>query len=280
MVYPFKEEVKVNEYFSVTADETKDISKKEQMSIVVRYYYDGLVQESFLGFSEAKHLDARSLANMIISCLEKFGLEYRENLVGQGYDGASVMSGSCSGVQARIKKVAKYAFYVHCNAHCLNLVLVDCVKKVPEAGEFFTLLQQLYVFMSGSVHQRWLERQTEMFSGPPRELPCLSDTRWACRYTACRNLLDRLSVVMTVLDEISNEPDSDRGVKARGLLCQIDLNFIGLLVVFRKVLGDTKYLSDLLQSPNTDLLRAVDLIEVLRQTFNEEHNEENHFDEL
>lgn len=131
------------------ADETKDISKKEQMSIILQYYYDGVVRESFLGFSEAKHLDAGSLANMI-SCLEKFGLEYRENLVGQGYDGASVMRGNCSGVQARIKKVAKYVFYVHCNVHCLNLVVVDCVKKVPEAGEFFTLLQQLYVFTSGS----------------------------------------------------------------------------------------------------------------------------------
>lgn len=82
-------EVKVSEYFSV---ETKDMSKKEQMSVVLRYYYDGVVRESFLGFSEAKHLD--------VSCLEKFGLKYRENLVGQGYDGASVMSGNCFGVQA------------------------------------------------------------------------------------------------------------------------------------------------------------------------------------
>ncbi|KAF3834434.1 hypothetical protein F7725_025638 [Dissostichus mawsoni] len=56
------------------------------------------------------------------------------------YDGASVMSGKHSGVQARIKEVEKQAFYVHCNAHSLNLVLVDT---------------GLYVFMSGSyVHTR------------------------------------------------------------------------------------------------------------------------------
>ena len=236
------DEVKASKYFSVMADETKDISKKEQMSIVLRYYYDGAVRESFLGFSEAKHLDAGSLASMIIACLTKFGLEYRENLVGQGYDGASVMSGTCSGVQTRIKKEAKHAFYVHCNAHCLNLVLVDCVKKVPEAGEFFSLLQHLYVFMSGSyVHEKWLQKQTEMFQGPPRELPSLSDTRWACRYTACRNIMDRLTAVLTVLDDVANESDSERAVKARGLFHQIDLNFIGLLTVFRTVLGETKH---------------------------------------
>lgn len=135
-------EVKSSQYSSVTSDETKDLSKREQLSIVLRYYYEGAIRESFLGFWEVEHLDASSLANKIISSLEQYGLEHKENLVGQGYDGAAVMSGRCSGVQARVKQVAKYAFYVHCNAHCLNLVIVDSVKKVPEAGEFFTLLQQ------------------------------------------------------------------------------------------------------------------------------------------
>lgn len=66
-------EVKASEYFSVTADETKDVSKKEQMSMVLRYYYDGVVWESFLGYWEAEHSDAGSLANKIISCLENMG---------------------------------------------------------------------------------------------------------------------------------------------------------------------------------------------------------------
>lgn len=122
------------------------------------------------------------------------------------------MSGQCSGVQTRVKQVAKYAFYVHCNAHCLNLVIVDCIKKVPEAGEFFTLLQQLYEFLSASyVHQKWMEVQAEMFSGPPREIQSLSDTRWACRGIACRNLFERLSAVLKVLDD--NEVDPERNVR-------------------------------------------------------------------
>lgn len=52
------------------------------------------------------------------------------------------MSGKHSGVAARIKTDAKHAVYVHCNAHCLNLVLVDTVKAVPEADCFFSLLQK------------------------------------------------------------------------------------------------------------------------------------------
>lgn len=204
---------------------------------------------------------------MIINCLERHGLEYRTNLVGQGYDGAAVMSGKRSGVCTRIQDVAKYAFYVHCNAHCLNLVIVDSVKSVSEADCFFSLLQKLHCFMSGSyVHTKWLEIQREMYGGQSREIPRLSDTRWACRYAACHNLLDRLPAVLRVLQEIGLESNGDRAVDARGLLGQIDLNFIGLLVTFNKVLGQSKFLSDILQSPSLDLAAAVSLVDALLDT--------------
>ncbi len=105
----------------------------------------------------AERFDAAELTERIIHILERYGLGYRSNLVGQAYDGASVMSGKHSGVQFRIKEVVKQAFFVHCNAHCLNLVLVDTVKAVPQAICFFTVLQRLYSFMSGSyVHNKWL----------------------------------------------------------------------------------------------------------------------------
>lgn len=148
-------EVAQSEAFSIMVDETKDISKKEQMSFVVRYYYNGSILESFLAFEAAERLDAASLSQKITQLMQKYGLDYRNHLVGQAYDGASVMSGKNTGVQARIKAEAPLAFYVHCNAHCLNLVLVDTVKCLNEADCFFSLLQRLYVFVSGShVHQK------------------------------------------------------------------------------------------------------------------------------
>uniref|UniRef100_A0A8C2HB86 Uncharacterized protein n=1 Tax=Cyprinus carpio TaxID=7962 RepID=A0A8C2HB86_CYPCA len=164
------QEVNESEVFSVITDETKDLKKKEQFSLVLRYYYNGAVHESFLDFQQATRLDAEGIKDKIIHCFERYGLEYRSNLVGQGYDGASVMSGKHSGVAARIKTDAKHAVYVmYCNAVC-----------------FFALLQKLYVYMCGPyVQQKWLDVQREMYEGQPRELLKLSDTRWACRYLAC-----------------------------------------------------------------------------------------------
>lgn len=116
------------------------------------------MHESFLHFQKADSLDSAGLTEKIINCLERYGLDYRSNLVGQRYDGASILSGKHAGVSAWIKTVAKHAFYVHSNAHCLNLVLVDTVKSVPETSCLFSLLAKLYVFMSGSyVHHKWLE---------------------------------------------------------------------------------------------------------------------------
>lgn len=207
-------------------------------------------------------------------------MEYKEQLVGQGYDGASVMSGRHNGVSERIKSVAQQAFYVHCDAHCLNLVIVDTVKAVPEASCFFSLMQCLYTFLSGSyVHQKWQDIQRAMFQGQPRELPRLSDVRWACRFHACRNLMDRLPAVLRVLHDIDDENSGDRCVEACGLRGQIDLNFIGLLVIFLRILGDTKFLSDMLQSSSLDLARAVDLIEALQDTF-EQYRDDVFFGEL
>lgn len=78
-------EVKSSEQFSVMVDETKRHEQKGTNVFVVRYYYNGILRENFLEFQEVEGLDAASLTEKIISSLEKHGLEYRENLVGQGY---------------------------------------------------------------------------------------------------------------------------------------------------------------------------------------------------
>lgn len=72
------QEVKESGQFSVIVDETKDVQKKEQRSIVLRYCYHGLIYESFLEFQEAEKLDVAGLTEKISGCLEKHGLEYKK----------------------------------------------------------------------------------------------------------------------------------------------------------------------------------------------------------
>ncbi|XP_076358927.1 E3 SUMO-protein ligase ZBED1-like [Tachypleus tridentatus] len=67
---------------------------------------------------------------------------------GRCYDGAAVMSGHISDIQERFRREVSQAMYVHCYAHMLNIVLVDCVHNVQAAAEFFVTIQKLYKFFS------------------------------------------------------------------------------------------------------------------------------------
>uniref|UniRef100_A0A671X5W5 HAT C-terminal dimerisation domain-containing protein n=1 Tax=Sparus aurata TaxID=8175 RepID=A0A671X5W5_SPAAU len=125
----------------------------------------------------------------------------------------------------------------------------------------------------------WLNTQKEMHAGAPRELQRLSDTRWACRHTACRTVLERLPAITRVLEEDAAENHGDRSIDARDLLTQIDLQFIGLLVTCTKVFGEAQSLSDILQSPSLDLCSAVDLVEALVQSF-QDYRDESYFERL
>ena len=106
------------------------LSKQEQLAIVVRYIDPDsiLIVERFLTYIVATNLTAESLSKYILDTLQLYNLDVKM-IVLQGYDGASVMSGVCNGVQKRIRDVAPQALYVHCHAHCSTCRL--CEKQLP-----------------------------------------------------------------------------------------------------------------------------------------------------
>ena len=67
------------------ADETKYLSKQEQLAIVLRYLdKEGTINERFLTFVQAASLNAESLSNYLIELLEDNGLDLTY-IVSQGY---------------------------------------------------------------------------------------------------------------------------------------------------------------------------------------------------
>ena len=80
---------------------------------------NNLRKEKLIPNGTAEHL-TEVIPDVLIRC--NLDLTYCR---GQGYDGASSMAGHLSGVAARIKSLSAKAFYVHCNAHSLDLALQD-----------------------------------------------------------------------------------------------------------------------------------------------------------
>lgn len=113
------ENVKNAGVYSVIMDETQDMKKHEQVSIVLRYCDTQLnVFESFIGFYRTDKMDGESLSNLLKHTLLTLGLKI-ENIRGQCYDGAASMRGSYSGVAKRIKDENKLA---------LCTLLCSCTK--------------------------------------------------------------------------------------------------------------------------------------------------------
>ncbi len=266
-------------YFSIMADETKDLSKQEQLAIVVRYVdiRSCTIYERFVTYLHAKSLDASSLSSYILSVIEENRLDIKGGLVSQCYDGASVMSGKYTGVQQRIRDVAPQATYIHCHAHILNLVLVDCAKNVSEADEFFQLLQALYVFISSSkAHVIYTSKQCELHSDKPvHQMKRLSDTRWSCRYAAVDTVCCTYDSILACLESIVDGDDRSKAIEANGILLQIRTHkFLFLLVVFWRLLSCTKMLSDSLQGKDMDMSKAAELVSATIETLLEFRNDD------
>ncbi|XP_069465605.1 zinc finger MYM-type protein 1-like [Ambystoma mexicanum] len=152
-------------FFTLIADSTTDISHVDQMAILVRYVHidreknNVTINESFLSFIDIQQADAAALCSRIVNVLfGDYGLN-RNYLCGQGYDGASVMSGARGGLQAKIKDYLGdhlYAPYIHCPAHQINLVLVHAAENraSPTTKCFFAVIQSVYTYFAFS-NRRW-----------------------------------------------------------------------------------------------------------------------------
>ena len=96
--------MKKSQFYSIMADESADVSSKEELSICGRWVEDGKAVEHFLDIVRAREVDAQSLTQYLLEFLQGKGLDVRK-MRGLGFDGAITMSGAKSGVQVTILNI-------------------------------------------------------------------------------------------------------------------------------------------------------------------------------
>ena len=69
----------------VVADESRDVSGKEQLSIVLRYTKSDKVLGSFTGFVEMSSVSAESISAAILAHLSRIGVDF-ESLSDKGME--------------------------------------------------------------------------------------------------------------------------------------------------------------------------------------------------
>jgi Domain of unknown function (DUF4371) len=166
-----QKEIAESSFVAVQSDDTSDIACKSQCVIVLRYMKGNLPRERFLKFVEVHDRTGAGLASIIRENIEIFGL--KDKLIAQTYDGAAAMSGNANGVQKIRQETYKYAIFIHCYAHQLNLVVKKMCSSVTDLNFFFANLTVFSQFFKKSPKKSDLLEEEES-----RRIPRAVPTRW------------------------------------------------------------------------------------------------------
>ncbi|KAJ1691971.1 hypothetical protein LUZ63_016126 [Rhynchospora breviuscula] len=270
------------ELFSVLVDESRDISCKEQMAVVLRFVSkQGMIVERFLAIVRVSETTSMSLKVSLEELFCKHGLSF-SRLRGQGYDGASNMRDEFNRLKALILKENSCAYYVHCFAHQLQLVLVAIAEKHKCIATLFTYLSNLQSTAGASCQRRDKlreERTAEIqealkdgdlsigtCSNQETSLARPGTTRWSSHYRSLTNLTILFGAVMSVLEDIlENAKDAYNRGNASSLLDSLaTFEFVFSCLFMKNVLAITHELSQALQKKEQEIINAVDLVVVAK----------------
>ncbi|XP_075091691.1 uncharacterized protein LOC142171880 [Nicotiana tabacum] len=271
------------DFFGILADESKDISHKEQMALVLRYVNkNGEVVKRFVGLVHVSDTSACSLKEAIYSLLSYHSLS-TSKMRGQDYDRASNMKGEINGLKTLIMKDSSSAYYIHCFTHQLQSTLVVIAKKHLDVEDFFDHVTNMLNVVGGSFKRRDLLRHhqveeleqllesgeviTRQELNQERGLQRPGDTRWGSHFKILDNFIAILSSIVRVLKLIEYEGStSHERNQAEYLLGKIrTYKFIFMLHLMVKVLAMSNELSNILQKKDQDIINAVVFLDITKK---------------
>ncbi|GFV55748.1 zinc finger MYM-type protein 1 [Trichonephila clavipes] len=250
--------VKQAKYYVFLLDCTRDVSRIEQMSIILRFCNSstGAIEEHFVGFIAFAETTGEYITNSILQKLERNGLDI-ENCRGQGYDNDANMVGINKGVRTRILNINPRAFFTPCGCHSWNLLLIDAANSSATTKTFFGFINKIYVLFSKS-SKRWDTVKIKL----KLTLKPLSETRWESRIGAVKAIFLQFDDVIECVNELKNKSDDSETLSE----CDAVLNemfsfgFIVAIHVWYEVLLRVNNISKLWQSVQVDLKVAIDTL--------------------
>lgn len=257
-------DAKMASAYSIMADETADISGKEQLSTGIRFYDKNkdIIREEFLGFSELNAMDAQTISTAIDHFFQSCELESNK-CVGQGYDGCSAMAGKDAGVQALIQAKYSKALFFHCASHRLNLVVND-LNSVSEVRNTISTIRDIITFFRESVLRRKYIPN----------IPAFCETRWSQKHRSISVFKTHFVKVVTALDTLSIEGNAKTRSSAFQLHAAATKSvFIICTSIIAKYSAILEPVVNVLQSKSLDLFKCTNHIEKILSIISQHRND-------
>ncbi|XP_042466059.1 zinc finger MYM-type protein 1-like [Zingiber officinale] len=264
-------------WFTLLLDEARDCSVKEKMAVVIRYVNKhGQLIERFMVVVHVGTTTASCLKEAIDSLFAKYGFSVAR-LRGQGYDGASNMSGEFIGLKALIMKENPYVLYVHCFAHQLQLVIVAVAQENQYICDFMWIVGSVVNTSASSCKRadklRQLEHDRkvkllergEISSGrglnQETSLARPGDTRWGSHHSTLCRIEQMWPYVIKVLQNLIDDVDRSSKGLSRTLVERMErYEFVFILRLMKHILAITNHLSTVLQEKDQNIANAMCLI--------------------
>ncbi|XP_042380193.1 zinc finger MYM-type protein 1-like [Zingiber officinale] len=273
--------------FCILVDEAQDISKREQMAIILRFVNNhGILTERFFAIKSVSDTTSLNLKNEISDVLIHYDLQVKK-IRGQGYDGASNMRGAWNGLQALFLRDCPYAYYIHCFAHRLQLTLVSATKDVSVIWEFFSHLDNIVNIVTSST-KRIAELRTaqrneiehmlaigERDSGSGANqignLQRAGATRWSSHYDSVKSLIGMYAATCKVFEVLSDySPNARAKAEVRGIYRNMaSFEFVFILHLMHKIMRTTYNLCQILQRKSQDILTAITFVSTTKTILQE-----------
>ncbi|XP_028406200.1 zinc finger MYM-type protein 1-like [Dendronephthya gigantea] len=271
-------EARSSDYYGIVVDETADISRTEQVSIFLRYVFNGETKETFIGFYSTKSTEGEVLYELVKTAISKLELKL-EDIVAECFDGAANMSGARKGLAARMKECSPLSIYVHCHGHRLNLALQDTMTTIEPLQKALGVIQSLHNFLEGSPKRHAIFKDIEVEDeGEDFKLTIKSQsaTRWSCRWAAVKAVVNQMPKIIEALLSLSKDRDPKTYNDSNSLLNSIcDFRFVFGLMVLKVVLSNTDGLSRYLQGKQMDVVTAKKSVDGVIKTLSECRTQEN-----
>ncbi|KAL4120638.1 hypothetical protein QTP88_013292 [Uroleucon formosanum] len=230
--------VKDSRMFAVIIDTTIDISKLEQFTFVIRFVnYEGIVEERLIALEIATDATGHGMFQLFSTICEKHGLDWKNNLYTQAYDGAASMQGPYSGLRTLIQQQYPRAKYIWCCAHIINLVIVDMCDSCLDTHNFFGEIQALVEYFGARKRTAcFINHQKLLYPGQEQDFQVVRIRRKKRmdgenlhdeinEVSNTPSLLFKFQVYFFVLDTVSTVLNS-RYSQAREVLKDLSLLFV------------------------------------------------------
>ena len=220
--------IRSNNFYTILADESSDVTKLEQLSFTVRSCDEHYNVKDFVGIFECSNgISADALITYITDMLLRCNLDPHK-IVGIGFDGASTMKS----VAAKLKTIyGVQASYFHCLAHCNELIVKDAHEISSMLSDSLGICQTLYALIGAYPKriallegiQKDAQYEVESEDYKILRLRSLSVTRWTTRAKVAYVVLTKNKDLKVALSTLAKDSTTTAEVRAKvkGILQQL-----------------------------------------------------------